>query len=136
MSMTHRHYLRFYSGSGCGSSEEAWLVSKLGDPNPDWYHPPPDKMTAADLGIVDTTPAPSKWRSLASAPVNGMPVLLFARSKQATAPVILVGWYTLDHGWIEAAFAPNSPVGVVPYCWQPLPEFPVYDPDCTGTVWR
>ena len=67
----------------------------------------------------------SEWQPIETAPKDGTPVLLFARSKNATAPVILVGRYLADHGgWIESTFTPNSPVGVVPYYWMPLPAPP------------
>lgn len=58
------------------------------------------------------------------APKDGMPLMLFARSKNATASVRLIGWYLQDLGWIEAAFSPNHPVGIIPQAWQHLPDFP------------
>lgn len=58
------------------------------------------------------------------APKDGMPLMLFARSKKATASVRLVGWYLEDLGWVEAAFSPNHPVGIIPQAWQHLPDFP------------
>ena len=62
------------------------------------------------------------WRDIESAPKNGTPLLLFARCKTATAPVVLVGWHDFDWGWIESSF--TSPVGIVPLAWQPRPTPP------------
>jgi hypothetical protein len=61
------------------------------------------------------------WQGMDSAPMNGTPLLLFARCVTAIAPGILVGWYIPDR-WIELSF--TGPVGIVPYAWQPLPGFP------------
>ena len=65
-----------------------------------------------------------KWQPIETAPKDGTPLLLFARSKSADAPVRVVGWFIGTMGWIESAFAPNSPVGIVPFKWMPLPEPP------------
>lgn len=65
------------------------------------------------------------WQPIETAPSDGRPLLLFARSKQATAPVRVVGWYLPDRRqWVECAFAPNWPVGLVPTHWMPLPDPP------------
>jgi hypothetical protein len=57
--------------------------------------------------------------------MDGTPLLLFARCRHAEAPIRLVGWYIPTLGWIETSF--TRPVGIVPYRWMPLPEFPVLD---------
>lgn len=64
------------------------------------------------------------WQPIETAPCDGTPVLLFARAKRATASVICVGWHNSYSGWLEFCFSPNSPCGIVPTHWQPLPEFP------------
>jgi hypothetical protein len=66
------------------------------------------------------------WQPIETAPMDGTPLLLFARCKTTTTlktPVI--GWYMEGQGWVELCFAPNYPVGIVPSHWQPRPEFPV-----------
>lgn len=68
------------------------------------------------------------WRPISSAPLDGMPLLLLARAKNASASAIVIGWYLRDIGWIEAAFVPNHPVGLVPSHWMPLPAFPILPP--------
>jgi len=68
--------------------------------------------------------APSGWQPIETAPRDGRPLLLFARSLRAQSPIRLVGWWIYGRGWIEAAFAPNHPTGVEPTHWMPLPEFP------------
>lgn len=65
-----------------------------------------------------------QWQPIATAPRDGTPVMLFARSPRATASVICIGWWIESMGWLEAAFAPNHPIGIVPSHWMPLPEFP------------
>lgn len=64
------------------------------------------------------------WQPISTAPRDGTPLWLFARAKNATTAAQVVGWYLDEHGWIEAAFAPNHPVGLVPTHWQPLPPRP------------
>jgi hypothetical protein len=64
------------------------------------------------------------WDTIERAPTDGTPLLLFARSKNASAPVVIVGWYVDELGWIEGCFAPNSPVGIEPTHWMPRPDFP------------
>lgn len=70
--------------------------------------------------------AAMEWQPIETAPRDGTPLLLFARCKTATAPVILVGWHIPDAGWIEASF--TRPVGVVPTHWMPLPTLPARQP--------
>lgn len=65
-----------------------------------------------------------EWQDIETAPMDGTPLELFARAKNATARVVVIGWYLPDVGWIEACFAPNSPVGIVPTHWKPRSEFP------------
>jgi hypothetical protein len=65
-----------------------------------------------------------EWQPIETAPMNGKPVLLFARSIHATAPIRMVGWWIYGQGWQECAFAPNHPVGVIPTHWMPLPAIP------------
>lgn len=70
----------------------------------------------------------NSWQPMDSAPRDGTPLLLFARSKRATASVVLVGWFGGDDlGWIEGCFTPNNPVGIVPTAWMPLPDPPAQD---------
>lgn len=65
------------------------------------------------------------WRTIDDgAPMDGTPLLLFARCKTAAAPAIVIGWHMPDRGWIEAAYSPNAPIGLVPTHWMPLPGFP------------
>ena len=64
------------------------------------------------------------WKPIETAPKDMTPVLLFARAENATAPVRIIGWFITSLGWVEAAFHPNTPVGINPTHWQPLPEPP------------
>ncbi len=64
------------------------------------------------------------WQEIGTAPKDGTPVLLFARCKTATASAVNIGWYIEGMGWIEAAFFPNEPQGLVPSHWMPRPDFP------------
>ena len=64
------------------------------------------------------------WQPVETAPRDGTPLLLFARASTATASIVLVGWYLTHWDWIECCFAPNSPVGIVPTHWMPLPAPP------------
>jgi len=74
---------------------------------------------------IEAKPAEqSAWQPIETAPKDGTPLLLFARCKRATASIILIGWHLADLGWIECAFAPNMPIGIVPTLWMPLPTFP------------
>jgi hypothetical protein len=68
--------------------------------------------------------AASEWKPIETAPKDGTPLILFARAKHATASAPVIGWYLESHGWIEAAYGPNEPVGLVPSYWMPRPEFP------------
>ena len=73
-----------------------------------------------------TSPADQAgWQPIETAPRDGRPLLLFARSLRAQAPIRLVGWLIYGRGWVEVAFAPNHPTGVEPSHWMPLPGFPV-----------
>lgn len=65
-----------------------------------------------------------EWRPVESAPKDGTPLLLFARSKDAHAQIWIVGWFLADIGWVEGCFAPNQPTGIVPTHWMPLPVPP------------
>ena len=62
------------------------------------------------------------WQNIESTPRDGTPLLLFARCKTATAPVVQVGWHDPDWGWVESSF--TAPVGIVPTHWRPLPTPP------------
>ncbi len=73
--------------------------------------------------------APEGWKPIETAPRDGTPILLFARGLHAQASIRLVGWWAYGHGWIEAAFAPNHPTGVVPSHWMPLPAAPAAPKD-------
>ncbi|MBR8074381.1 hypothetical protein KDX14_33185 [Burkholderia cenocepacia] len=76
---------------------------------------------------ASTTPARAHlagWEPIETAPRDGTPMMLFARATNFTANVIVIGWWLRDLGWIECAFAPNQPVGLVPSHWMPLPAFP------------
>lgn len=64
------------------------------------------------------------WKPIETAPKDGTPILLFARAINATAPVRIIGWFIASLGWVEAAFHPNTPAGIKPTHWQPLPEPP------------
>lgn len=64
------------------------------------------------------------WQPIDTAPKDGTPLILFARAKHATASAPVIGWWLPDMGWIESAYAPNHPVGIVPSHWMPRPEFP------------
>ena len=68
-----------------------------------------------------------EWQPMDTAPMGGTPLLLFARCKTATAPVVLIGWHNPEKGWIESSF--TAPVGIVPLAWQPRPAFPVEGSD-------
>jgi hypothetical protein len=65
------------------------------------------------------------WQDIASAPRDGTPLLLKARCKTATASALVIGWYIEGMGWIELAYTPNHPVGIVPEMWMPLPDAPL-----------
>ena len=76
-----------------------------------------------------------KWQPIESAPKDGTPLILFARSKKATASVPVIGWFNPEQDdWIELAFAPNMPVGIVPSHWMPRPDFPNADQAPQGFV--
>ena len=96
-----------------------------------------DKMASEGVVLVPDKPAPAamrpqEWRDIASAPKDGTPLMLFARAKHATAPVRVVGWYLPSEGrWIECSF--TQPVGIVPYYWQPLADFPAAPAPGGGT---
>jgi hypothetical protein len=64
------------------------------------------------------------WQPIETAPKDGTPLILFARAKHATASAPVIGWWLPDMGWIESAYTPNHPVGIVPSHWMPRPEFP------------
>jgi hypothetical protein len=64
------------------------------------------------------------WQPIETAPKDGTPLILFARAKHATASAPVIGWWLPDMGWIESAYAPNHPVGIVPSHWMPRPKFP------------
>jgi hypothetical protein len=67
-----------------------------------------------------------QWQPIETAPKDGTPLLLYARSRRATASVVVIGWYIEQDGWIECAFTPNAPVGIVPTHWQRIPEPRIY----------
>jgi hypothetical protein len=85
--------------------------------------PPVAEVTAYEQGRADERAAVS-WRDMDSAPMDGRPLLLFARAINATAPVIVVGWYIETTGWIAETFAPNPPTSIVPFHWMPMPMSP------------
>lgn len=60
------------------------------------------------------------WRDIASAPRDGTPLLLRARCKGFEAECTVIGWWLPEQEWIELAFAPNNPVGIVPSAWCAL----------------
>lgn len=72
---------------------------------------------------IEALPAEG-WQSMETAPMDGTPLILFARCKLATAPAPVIGWYHPELGWIECCFVPNRPVGLVPSAWMPRPAFP------------
>lgn len=106
-------------------SELSWLVGLFKEFSElvegEWFgdHKDYDR----DRARADAIIALSDWQPIETAPKDGTPVMLFARSKLATAPAPVVGWM-IDGEWIECCFAPNRPVGLVPTHWQPLPEPP------------
>jgi hypothetical protein len=67
----------------------------------------------------------SDWQPIETAPRDGTNLLLFARKNGARAPVRVVGWFLPVRGsWVELAFAPNDPVGIIPSHWMALPSRP------------
>lgn len=104
--------IRYYSG---GSDYNASLA-KFHNALVEAYRT--GQLIVAQAGDVEA------WQDIATAPMDGTPLLLFARSKNATASAPVIGWYDRDLGWIECAFHPNNPVGIVPSLWQPRPMFP------------
>lgn len=79
---------------------------------------------------------PADWEPINTAPMDGTPVLLYARSVNALAPVVMVGWFARGE-WIESVFSPNGPVGIMPTHWQPLPAAPAAAPaapQCAATA--
>lgn len=63
-----------------------------------------------------------EWKPIETAPMDGTPLLLFARCLGYTAPTRIIGWYLPEYGWIEASF--TEPVGLEPFNWMPLPTPP------------
>lgn len=72
-------------------------------------------MSAREGGAAD-------WQPIETAPMDGTPLVLFARCKSARAEVVVIGWFLPNMGWVECAFYPNHPVGLVPSLWMPLPD--------------
>lgn len=66
----------------------------------------------------------SEWQPIETAPKDGTPLILFARCVHATASAPVIGWWLPDRGWIEAAYSPNKPQGIVPSYWMHRPAFP------------
>lgn len=67
----------------------------------------------------------SGWQDMSTAPMDGTPILLFARAKNRMTAGRVVGWYREKEGWVELSY--RQPVGLVPYCWCPLPDFPPWE---------
>lgn len=89
------------------------------------FHEAVKELAEAVFLLVEAQPTYSeRWEPMDSAPKDGRPLLLFARSKLAGAPCVVVGWFHAPSGWIECAFHPNMPTGIEPFFWQPLPAFP------------
>lgn len=80
-----------------------------------------------EMEVAQTDPL-AAWQPIETAPTDGTPLLLFARSKNARAPIRIVGWFLADIGWIEGCFVPNQPIGIVPTHWMPLPRPPELRP--------
>lgn len=72
---------------------------------------------------IRAAPQFGEWHPIETAPLDGTPVILFARAKTATASSDVIGWF-LDGDWVELCFYPNEPVGIVPSHWMPRPPFP------------
>jgi hypothetical protein len=64
--------------------------------------------------------------------MDGTVLILFARAKHATASAPVFGWWLPDLGWIESAYSPNHPVGIVPSHWMTRPEFPAAAQPASG----
>ncbi|SOY81917.1 DUF551 domain-containing protein [Cupriavidus taiwanensis] len=64
------------------------------------------------------------WQPIETAPMDGTPVLLYARAAFATAPVRVVGWWIYGQHWVACTFSPNKPTVLVPTHWMPLPTPP------------
>ena len=60
------------------------------------------------------------WQPIDTAPHDGTPLILFARCKTATAPVVVIGHY-FEREWLEMTFVPNRAIGIVPTHWMPRP---------------
>ncbi len=103
-----------------GNYQMGWAYSSNipADPNSQPLYASPRKADERDA-----------WQPIETAPKDGTPVMLYARSEKATAPVVVIGWCLYGHRWVECAFAPNLPVGLVPTHWQPLPAPPKQEAD-------
>lgn len=89
-------------------------LAEYGDDNVPLY--------AAPTAATDKGDGRDAWQPIETAPKDGTPLLLFARSIQATASIPMIGWFLDEHGWIAQSF--HGIDKIVPSHWMPRPEFP------------
>ncbi len=82
------------------------------------------KVAQDALDEFAAVPNPTGWRDIATAPLNGTVVLLFARHVDAEASTRVVGHYLEQYGWIAASYVVQPIAKLVPSHWMPLPRFP------------
>lgn len=64
------------------------------------------------------------WQPIETAPTDDV-LLLFARHRNASASVIVVGfWNPVMKKWNDCVFSPNEPSEIIPSHWMYRPTFP------------
>jgi hypothetical protein len=83
---------------------------------------PGDKLYTAPAAALENGDGRDAWQPIETAPKDGTPLMLFARSIHATASIPMFGWFLDGYGWIAQSF--HRIDRIVPSHWMPRPEFP------------